>query len=503
MTRKHSEKIYTIIVAAIWIAVWQLGAMLVNNELLLPGPLATIKTLGGLAITKVFYMNIAWTVMRCFIAMIVSFFAGAVFAWFSYRSYWMRKITSLPVGFFKAVPVMAIVIYVILVAKADWVAIIVCFLMCFPIVYTNVLSGLEAVSGEYIELAKICRLSTGQRLKHIYLPGILPQIKAAISLIAGLSWKAVVAAEILSVPKYSLGYEMMNAKYYLQTPTLFAYILVIVVLSMAFERLIKSGLEGLDWKAYKGSKLRLVKARESAAAYKADTGSGSAGSDCGFSYADSEDAGETPGIFLKGVSKSFDGKPVLDNFDLVVGQGKVTALMGPSGRGKTTIARILAGLETAYSGYVSAPDNVAFLFQEDRLLPWLNVRDNIALGRLGRGVDVSARKNITENGSNKGVEEAARERIRQLAADLEISETLDMLPGELSGGMKHRVAMARTFFADGDMVILDEPFRGLDVGLKERIINRLWIRETTERRVLLITHVLEDAERLADIKILL
>ncbi|MDO4177263.1 MAG: ABC transporter permease subunit, partial [Bacillota bacterium] len=363
----------TIIAVLIWIAAWQLGAMLVHNELLLPGPAATIKTLGTLALTGVFYINIAWTVARCLIAMIVSFFAGAFFAWLSYRYYWARKIASLPVGFFKAVPVMAIIIYVILIAQADWVAIIVCFLMCFPIVYTNILAGLDAMPAEYLELAQVYRLSTGQKLRHIFMPGILPQIKAAISLIAGLSWKAVVAAEILSVPKYSLGYEMMNAKYYLQTPTLFAYIVVIVVLSMVFERLIKAALGHIEWKAYEGSKIHL----------HAKAGAGDAAS-----------AGRE--ISLKNVSKVFDEKIVFEGLNFSLEEGKVTALMGPSGRGKTTLARILANLEKADSGQVSVTENAAVLFQEDRLLPWLNVRDNIALSRLGRGAGEDREKRIDQ-----------------------------------------------------------------------------------------------------------
>ena len=459
----RNEKINTIIAVAIWLVVWQLGARLVHNELLLPGPIETLVTLGGLALTGKFYINIAWTVARCVIAMIVSFLAGIAFAWLSYRSYWVRKFLSLPVGFFKAVPVMAIIIYVILIAKADWVAIIVCFLMCFPIVYVNVLEGLDAMSAEYLELIAVYKIGIRQQLRHIYLPGIQPQIKAAISLIAGLSWKAVVAAEILSVPKYSLGYEMMNAKYYLQTPTLFAYIIVIVVISMAFEKLIKRRLSRIEWRAYEGSRLK--------------TGGQTVGAKAGVAV---------PETYFKSVSKYFKSKAVLENVSIDFATGKTTALMGTSGRGKTTMANILAGIEKAEAGEVSAPKNVAYLFQEDRLLPWLNVRDNILLAGAGGSGG---------NGQGKATGEL---RVRQLAADLEIEDVLNKLPGELSGGMKHRVALGRTFFAEGDLVILDEPFRGLDASLKERIVSRLWKRETAGRTVVLITHQIWDAENLAD-----
>ena len=160
--------------------------------------------------------------------------------------------------------------------------------------------------------------------------------------------------------------------------------------------------------------------------------------------------------------------------------GKVTAIMGPSGEGKTTLARIIAGLDTADSGQVefSEPAGVSFLFQEDRLLPWLNIYDNIALAQ--GGAECSAR-------------------VRALAERLEISDTLWQLPVALSGGMKHRAALARTFNADSNLIILDEPFRGLDGALKERIVNKLWDDETADKTVILITHSPDDAEKLGGI----
>ncbi|MGN0735080.1 MAG: ATP-binding cassette domain-containing protein [Anaerovoracaceae bacterium] len=451
-----------IITCLFWLAVWQAAAQLVSSELLLPGPADALLALGGLAQTGKFYMDIGWTAARCIMAMALSFAAGIPAAVLSYRSRTARSLLSLPVGFFKAVPVMAIIIYVILLAQSEWVAVIVCFFMCFPIVYTNILEGLDAMPSEYLEVGKIYGLSSAEIVRYIYVPGLLPQIKAAISLTAGLSWKAVVAAEVLSIPKYSLGYEMINAKYYLETADLFAYIFVIVVLSMAFEKLIKRGLRYIEWKGYEESRLHMHESRFS------------------------ECPAAAPRIEVCGLTKTFEDKCVLDNVNMVLKAGNVTALMGPSGQGKTTLARIIAGLETADSGNViiggredlngSYTCRTAFLFQEDRLLPWLNIYDNIAIG--GGAADP--------------------ERIRALAQQLEIETELWKLPDELSGGQRHRAALARTFAADAPLMILDEPFRGLDSGLKARIIDRLWEDETAGRTVLLITHIEEDAAMLAD-----
>lgn len=465
MRNKVNSKIVTCL---FWLAIWEAAAWLTASKLLLPGPADALLALGGLIRTKKFYMDIGWTAARCIIAMVLSFAAGIPAAALSYKSDTARSILSLPVGFFKAVPVMAIIIYVILLAQSDWVAVIVCFFMCFPIVYTNILEGLDAIPSEYLEVGNVYGLSRLERAKYIYAPGILPQMKTAISLTAGLSWKAVVAAEVLSIPKYSLGYEMINAKYYLETANLFAYIFVIVVMSMAFEKVINLGLRHIEWKGYEGSKLKRRSSDRTAKTEKLEAPCPAA----------------VNTVTVEHLAKTFETKSVLDDVNLIFEAGKVTAIMGPSGQGKTTLARIIAGLENADSGKVfigtleardgSRTGRTAFLFQEDRLLPWLNIYDNIAIG----GGDM--------------------ERIKELAEQLEIGTELWKLPAELSGGQRHRAALARTFAADSPLMILDEPFRGLDAALKDRIIDRLWERVTTGKTVILITHSAEDAGTLAD-----
>ena len=466
MRNKVNSKIVTCL---FWLAIWQAAAWLTASKLLLPGPADALLALGGLIRTKKFYMDIGWTAARCIIAMALSFAAGIPAAALSYKSDTARSILSLPVGFFKAVPVMAIIIYVILLAQSDWVAVIVCFFMCFPIVYTNILEGLDAMPSEYLEVGNVYGLSRLERAKYIYAPGLLPQMKAVIGLTAGLSWKAVVAAEVLSIPKYSLGYEMINAKYYLETANLFAYIFVIVVMSMAFEKVINLGLRHIEWKGYEGSKLKRRSRSDRTAKTK---------------KAEAPCPAVVNTLTAENIVKTFETKSVLDDVNLIFEAGKVTAIMGPSGQGKTTLARIISGLEKADSGKIliggleageeSRVSRTAFLFQEDRLLPWLNIYDNIAIG----------------GGDSEG--------IKELADQLEIGTELWKLPAELSGGQRHRAALARTFAADAPLMILDEPFRGLDDALKDRIIDRLWERVTTGKTVILITHSAEDAGTLAD-----
>lgn len=112
-----------------WLALWQGAALLVRNSLLLPSPAETLAALVALLGQKAFYLQAAWTIFRCLLAMLLSFAAGTVCAWLAYRRDWIRRLLALPVSFFKAVPVMAIIIYVILLVNSNWVTVPVCFLM--------------------------------------------------------------------------------------------------------------------------------------------------------------------------------------------------------------------------------------------------------------------------------------------------------------------------------------------------------------------------------------
>lgn len=449
--RKLNKYSKLVLVGAFWIAFWQVLALVVGNSLLLPSVPETMMALISLVGKAHFYMDAGWTLLRCVASIVLPFVFGIVFAWGAYKKELVRGLMTLPVSFFKAVPVMAIVIYVILVVKADWVAVVACFLMCFPIVYTNILEGLDEVSKELLEVTKVYEFGKLDTVKLVHVPSVIPHFNAAMKIVAGLSWKAVVAAEVLSVPEFSLGQGMISAKYYLETPTLFAYIFVIVVLSLTLEKAIVYGTSRLTVRNYEGSKL-----------------SGMNRQTC--------HSLEPVSINITNVNKAFGEKQVLTGLSKLFEADKKTAVVGPSGRGKTTLVRIIAGLETADSGNVefSGRPEVSYLFQEDRLFPWLNVYDNMALGM-----------NIIDS-----------EAIIDMAKKLEIEEVLYKMPDELSGGMKHRVSLGRTFLAESNLMILDEPFRGLDEGLKRRIVDRLWEKTIANKTVIVISHSQSDIEML-------
>ena len=154
-------------------------------------------------------------------------------------------------------------------------------------------------------------------------------------------------------------------------------------------------------------------------------------------------------IHLSHVSAGYPEKKVLENLNISLPDAGAVALMAPSGFGKTTLLRVLAGLKAIDAGTVTGLENkkVSFLFQEDRLLPWVTAQKNVEL--------------VSD-----------LEKAKYWLNQMEIPDGFQM-PREMSGGMQRRVALARAMAFGGDVLLLDEPFKGLDEALRERIAGRI------------------------------
>jgi sulfonate transport system ATP-binding protein len=192
----------------------------------------------------------------------------------------------------------------------------------------------------------------------------------------------------------------------------------------------------------------------------------------------------TGAVRLRGLTRSFGSRAVLDGVDLDIPSGQFVALLGHSGSGKSTLLRAIAGLDHGVSGTgeLHAPGRVSVAFQDSRLLPWRRVLDNVVLG-LG--------------GSVSGA--LAAERSRAALAEVGLAGRERAWPSELSGGEAQRAALARSLVREPELLLADEPFGALDA--LTRIKMHALLRELWERHrpsVLLVTHDVDEAIALAD-----
>lgn len=179
-------------------------------------------------------------------------------------------------------------------------------------------------------------------------------------------------------------------------------------------------------------------------------------------------------IVLKGICKSYGGKQVLSNVSCTIPEGSVCAVMAPSGVGKTTLLRLILGLEKPDRGEIlGVPTEKGVLFQEDRLCPWLSVLKNIRMA----------------------VGKAGAEQAKALLEFLGLADSLDQPAEKLSGGQARRAALARALLASGQLLALDEPFTGLDEDARLRAAEAVRVYRRG-RTLLLITHRQEDLQLL-------
>ncbi|EXG79150.1 ABC transporter ATP-binding protein [Cryptosporangium arvum] len=198
----------------------------------------------------------------------------------------------------------------------------------------------------------------------------------------------------------------------------------------------------------------------------------------------------TVAVDLRGVSKRYPGGTVaLDGVDLAVEPGEFVCLVGASGCGKSTLLNLVAGLDSATAGSIEVDGGrAAFMFQEPALFPWLKVGQNVEVPLKLRGVGRAER----------------RARAAELLQTVRLGDVVDKRPHELSGGMRQRVALARTLAHDARVLLMDEPFAALDAMTRDALhdeLERVWLERNLT--VLFVTHNVSEAVRLGDRVILL
>ena len=438
-----------------WLLLWQLAAVCTDNHILLVGPLQVLGALGE---------NIGqpdfWRIVGCSFARIGSGFgcalaAGLVLGACSYRYRLVEEILAPLMETLKSIPVASFVVLLLIWFGSSKLSFFISFLIVFPNVYVNTVEGLRSTDPKLLEMAAVFQMSAWNRLWYLYRPALLPYLMGCLKISLGMSWKSGVAAEVIGLPDYSLGERLYMSKIYLDTAGLFAWTLTVILLSFLFEkavlRLLRFCGEWTPGWAGRGRKRQpwVVKERH-----------------CGE-------------IRVRQLSRSYGEQRVLENKSFTLRAEGRYLLMAPSGAGKTTLLRILAGLDRADGGTIEGMENraVGMVFQEDRLCEDFDTVANVML--------------TLKKSHRQDVQQYVEEQAQRILPE----ECLHKPVRELSGGMRRRVCLLRAVLGDAQLLLLDEPFNGLDEDTRERVA-RFLLEQQRRRTILVTSHQREDAELL-------
>ena len=238
MSAKLRKTLRTLAVVLFWLLVWQLAAALAGQELLLPSPLRVARKLAQLACGAEFWLTLARSILRVLAGILSAVLLGILLALLTHKSALLRALLSPVMTLVKSTPVASFIILALVWLGRDVVPLFIAALMVLPVVWANVSAGLEGIDPQLLELARVYRLPRRRVFRRITLPSVLPHLRAALCSALGLGWKAGIAAEVLTVPPYSIGKRIYEAKLYLETTELFAWTAAVILVSLLIEKLL-------------------------------------------------------------------------------------------------------------------------------------------------------------------------------------------------------------------------------------------------------------------------
>ncbi|MBQ2990297.1 MAG: ABC transporter permease subunit [Clostridia bacterium] len=226
-------------VLVFYLALWALLARAVNQPLLLPSPQAVLLKLLELLPQPMLYRTLLGTMLRTLLAYALGIAAAVLLGALCLRSRAAELLFSPMLSAVRAAPVTSFIVLALVWLSAARVPVLTGFLMTLPVVYSALTQAVREIDPKLLEMAKLYRFGRLKTLTQVYLPAVMPAFAESCLAAIGLCWKAVVAAEVIGVPKLAVGSRIYEAKIYLETDSLFAWTLMIVLLSVALEQLLR------------------------------------------------------------------------------------------------------------------------------------------------------------------------------------------------------------------------------------------------------------------------
>ena len=458
--QKHEEKsrrrmLESIGAVAFWIVVWQIASMAVESVYILAGPWDTLLALIELVPTLEFWQKVGFSTVRIVGGAALSYAVAIALAAAAHAFPAVRTLLKPALSAIKGTPVACVTVLLLIWFGSRNVSTIAVFLMALPVIYFPVLTGLDELDPSQRELFRLHGADRWRYLWGYIWPGLLPYITSASETALGMSWKAGVAAELIGTPLGSIGERIYQAKLLLQTANLFAWTIVVVLLSWTIEKIVLACLHA-SWPAAGRRVARRGAKRRGTMSW---------------SCPKTDDGAVVHALRME---VGYEGEAVCPAVSFHLAPGERLFLHGPSGAGKTTIMETVAGSIEPVSGWGSLERRdglqMSAVFQNTRLVEDLTSVENVRL--------------FTGEGEAE---------VRAQLLELLPREALDAPVRELSGGQRRRVELVRALACPSDLVLLDEPFTGLDDEAHARALG--YIEGHLDGRALIIaSHDLEDAE---------
>lgn len=421
---------------------WQLLSWQMAQPQLIPSFPDLIRALFRLVYSPGFLVSIGTTCLRACVGLLLSLAAASITAFLLNRSEAIRFLFMPWLSLLRSVPVISFILLALIFLNPEMIPLLIAFLTMYPLLTENLLKGLMNRRDSWKMLARQFHLNAWNRLFQINYPQLKPYLFSGLASAVGFGWRAIIMGEVLSQCVDGIGKRMKEAQVFIDVPELIAWTLVAIVLSWLTDKLI-SRLS--DWQPS-------VRYRHSAVELQAVSL-------------------QPNDICLTDVSYSYG----VHHMNIVLKAGKIYALSAPSGQGKTTLLQLLNETLKPTGGEITGlPLQTANLFQEPTLFPQLTAKENIMLG----GAAYYDRA-ILEQQS-----------LRLLAA-FQLEKQAEMYPAALSYGQQQRVALARALMFPAGLLLLDEPFNGLDVELRQLVARFLveWQQEKQATVVFSSHHV--------------
>ena len=225
----------TLLSLIIWIGLWYLASSRLNKPLLLPSPVEVARRILALSATASFWKYSFLSLLRVMGGILIGIFTATVTAALTSLSSLFHTLISPLIVTVKTTPVASFIILAMLWVNEGILPMFISFLIVFPVVWSNLHTALTNVPSAYLDVCDVFRLPLSRRIRRVYLPFILPHLLSACHSSLGLAWKAGIAAEAIALPAISIGKQLMESKIYLETTDLFAWTVVVIILSLLLE----------------------------------------------------------------------------------------------------------------------------------------------------------------------------------------------------------------------------------------------------------------------------